>query len=44
VLEHLAALAGISPARLVDQRYKKFTAMGRFDAAAKTKTSSGKQP
>ena len=42
VLEHLAALAGTSASRLVEQRYKKFTAMGRFDANAKTKTSSGK--
>jgi len=30
VLEQLAALSGISASRLVDTRYKKFTAMGRF--------------
>ena len=41
VLEHLAALAGTSASRLVDQRYRKFTAMGRFAAPSKTKTPSG---
>lgn len=30
VLEQLAALSGISASRLIDARYKKFTAMGRF--------------
>ena len=41
VLEHLAALAGTSASRLVDRRYRKFTAMGRFAAPSKTKTPSG---
>ena len=41
VLENLAALSGISASRLVDMRYKKFTAMGRFQSPSKQKTVLG---
>ncbi len=41
LLEQIAALSGLSASKLVDLRYKKYTAIGRFQPPTKQKTFSG---
>ncbi len=41
LLEQIAALSGLSASKLVDLRYKKYTAIGRFQPPTKQKTISG---
>ena len=41
LLEQMAALSGLSASKLVDLRYKKYTAIGRFQPPTKQKTFSG---